>query len=116
MSSLTIQNRHPPNDAADFVANRVELLGVTEVQYDAEQDQMRVDARLPNHEAPVESDPLRTIVQYNYADLCKDQICGPTSQTSVTSSLQSWKISSRNRKLNLVWRRSMFASVLGHRS
>ena len=40
MSLLTIQNRHPPNDAADFVANRVEMLGVTEVQYDAEKDQM----------------------------------------------------------------------------
>ena len=54
MGSLTIQSRHPPNDAADFVANRVDLLGVTEVQYDAEKDQMQVDARPSDNKVLVE--------------------------------------------------------------
>ena len=72
MSSLTIQTRHPPNDAADFAANRVELLGVTEVKYDAEKDQMQVDARPSDHEARVESVHMCTIVQYSHADSSKD--------------------------------------------
>ncbi len=55
MELLTIQNRHPPNDPADFVANRVKLPGVTEIQYDAEKDQMQVGTRDCDPGAPTES-------------------------------------------------------------
>ena len=49
MEALTIQSHHPPNDPADFVANRVALPGVTNIQYDAETDQMQVGLRPSNH-------------------------------------------------------------------
>ena len=53
----TIQDRRPPNDPADFIANRVEFPGVTEVQYNAEMDQMQVGARASDYGAIVESVP-----------------------------------------------------------
>ena len=55
METRTLQVRRPPNDPADFVANRVKLPGVTEIQYDAEIDQMQVGARPSDYRALAES-------------------------------------------------------------
>lgn len=45
MKGLTIKERHVPNDAACFVANRMEIPGVPEVRYDAGTDQMQAYPR-----------------------------------------------------------------------
>ena len=85
MELITIQNHRPPNNPADFVANRVEFPGVTEIQYDAERGQMQVGAKLSDTEALAESVHIDKAVKHSNADLSKDQIHGRTSQTSATS-------------------------------
>ena len=89
MSLLTIQNHRPPNDPADFVANRVEFSGVTEIKYDTEKDQMQVGAKLSDTEALAESVHIAKAVKHSNTNLSKGQIHGRTSQTSATSSSRS---------------------------
>ena len=55
---ISTVNWHPPNDPADYVANRVNFPGVTTVQYDAETDQMQVGAR-PSDYGPL-AESVRT--------------------------------------------------------
>ena len=72
MELLTILNHHPPNDPADFVANRVKLPGVTEIKYDAEKDQMQVGTRASDLGALAESVHMQEALEYFRAELIKD--------------------------------------------
>lgn len=116
MKSFNIQNRRPPNDPADFVANRVNLPGVAEVEYDAENDQMQVGRRASDHGAVAESVYIYSAIKTVMLIRSPDQIVGPALQKSAISSSLSWKNSNRSRKLGLAGKRSTFATVLGRRS
>lgn len=69
MESLTIQNHHPPNDPADFVASRAVLPGVPDIHYNAEKDQMQVGTRPSDHGALAESVDKSQAVEHKAADV-----------------------------------------------